>query len=244
MTLLDDHQRFKKRFIPPLLANGINFRFAHWVRGTVPEILWIGVLIDTLGPRDGVESAVAIAAEAQNYVGDGACVPPFSFARAFLAVTDAEAQGIQDNVQAVDHGSRGLTAMEPLFRVYPDYPLAKLSGAGSPSEPTLDDLALIAKLMDQLLDRTSPKATLVQATAVTIGAATSRLRWVVGGPEPPDLDQLAYYPSTDESRAVASEVRAVVQTLIGLAELPDNPTPPLTWPREFWERGLAIGECE
>ena len=132
VSILGDHRRFKKRFIPPLLASGMDFKFSNWVRGTVPEVFWIGVLLRTLGYGDGVAAALAIAKEAQDHVSDDAGLPAFAFARAYLAPTDTQISEIAERARVVADARRGLKELEPLFRVYPDYPSRGCRRLGRP----------------------------------------------------------------------------------------------------------------
>lgn len=244
MAILGDHRRFKKRFVPPMLAAGMNFRFSNWIRGTVPEVLWIGVLIRTLGFRDGVAAAVAIAEEAHDQLGDDTSLPSTSFARTFLALSETQAGEVARRLRSRVDGERALQRLEALFRVYPDYPLVRLASPPVVAEPSDDDLRLLGRVMDGLLDRESPEAARVQATVVCIAGVTGRLRWVKGGPEPPDLEQIKDYPKTEEAREVASDIRAILQILVARPDTPDDSPLPEDWPASFWERGIGIGECE
>ena len=185
VSILGDHRRFKKRFIPPLLASGMDFKFSNWVRGTVPEVFWIGVLLRTLGYGDGVAAALAIAKEAQDHVSDDAGLPAFAFARAYLAPTDTQISEIAERARVVADARRGLKELEPLFRVYPDYPVARLSSAGSSTVPSADDERLLSEVMEGMLDRRSRDAARVQSTAVYIAAVTGRFFWAVEGAAPP-----------------------------------------------------------
>ena len=65
--VLGDHKRIGKRFIPPFLYQLGSLSEISWVNEIMPEILWIGLLIEHFGYQRGVElglhlSKAAVAA--------------------------------------------------------------------------------------------------------------------------------------------------------------------------------------
>ena len=111
--VLRDHKWERKRAIPPLLAAGMNWHFSNWVRRTIPEIVWIGLLHEVLGLRAGVPSALALAQAAQDEAGEGTELPPFCFARAFAGLDLEQQKGLSRRSRAVPDAKRAAEALKP-----------------------------------------------------------------------------------------------------------------------------------
>ena len=220
---------------------GADVRFTSWTSEIVPDVVWIGVLHRSLGDRDGVASAVAIATAAQSCFGHYADIPSFAFARSFAALSDAQLASTQTAIAESPHGRRGLRALARLFRCYPAYPLARLDPPTAAGTPAVTDLTLLREVTGRMLDRSSPDSVRVHATAVHIALATRKLL-LTDGIAPLDLNQALDYPNTAESLVVASRLRAFVQGLAGTA-VDTNASELESWPVSFWRRGLELAEC-
>ena len=53
-----------------------------------------------------------------------------------------------------------------------------------------------------------------------------------------DFEKICDYPSTEESRAMASEVRSLTIMSFLPPQYEEN-----SWPKDFWNRGLALEAC-
>jgi hypothetical protein len=73
------------------------------------------------------------------------------------------------------------------------------------------------------------------ANAVYIAFCTNKMR-ALQGTGFDNFPAIENYPETEESRAVAAEVRATVYSL--LSETPQD------WESYFWNRGLEIEPCD
>ena len=240
--VLRDHKWERKRAIPPLLSAGLNWSFSNWVRGTIPEIFWIGLLHEGLGLRAGAPSALALAQAAQDEVGEGSQLPPFCFARAFAGLDLAQQKGLVRRIGTMPDAKRAVEGLTALAITYPDYPLAYVTGGARDDNGFEAARKLNEVVLRDLFDRRSRKAMLVQATSVYIATETGRLRYpqAVG---PPDLEALLHYPDTERSKMEAASVRATMNAILGIADEPSFIDAPDRWPDRFWENGLAISEC-
>ncbi len=63
--VLSDHKRVGKRFIPPFVAELGALNEVSWRTDIIPELLWLALLNDKHGLRDGAELGrqVAVAAK-------------------------------------------------------------------------------------------------------------------------------------------------------------------------------------
>ena len=93
-------------------------------------------------------------------------------------------------------------------------------------------------LLATLFDKVDKPAMFMQANGVYIAFMTGKLR-VAKGLSLANFPAIEKYPDTEESRRVASGVRAVISMAIGMADkLPND------WPTYFWNRGLELEPCE
>jgi hypothetical protein len=58
--ILSDHRKVGKKFIPPMLDIGV-FKDANWKEFILPELLWIALLNEKHGLRDGAELCLDVA---------------------------------------------------------------------------------------------------------------------------------------------------------------------------------------
>jgi hypothetical protein len=130
-----------------------------------------------------------------------------------------------------------LTPWEPF---YPQCPLNFLY-RGAPGIPDRPDEILeeFKKLLYTLFNRQNEAATFMQANGVYIAFLTDKLQVNAGVPLA-NFPEIQNYPHTEESKKVASGVRAVTDMAImtTLKEKQSN------WSAYFWNRGLEIQPCE
>ena len=223
-----------KHFIPPFLQH-LSLTESSWMDDRVPELIWIGLLIQVFGLKRGTEIALIIAKSASR------CAQPTQ--KAFAAASDytvfkSEQGGLLCReltaMGVLEEAQRGLAA---LIDHYPDFPLAFLgnpeSTAGETPVSTLDDLG---QTIASVSDRESYVGTFAQATVVCIYFANDQL--VVspnsGLANSPAIEE---YPMTEESLRVAASVRSAVTGLLTKDVSPD-------WRNAFWNQGRFLGSCE
>lgn len=241
--VLGDHKRFKKRFIPPMLASGMNIQFTHWRRGTLPEVLWIAVLHELFGYKVGTEAALALAEAAGLASGGSPPLPLFAFAGAYAGLTPEQRASILDQTSDNVALRTALRGAEPLVRLFPEYPLASLVDVPNADDEVSARIAtdLLRVILFDLPDRGSKRALFTAGTVLYIAAMTGRLFFAEDVPVP-NLNALMDYPDTEESKHTAAGVRASMPALL---EFELDKTPTLSdWITSFWETALAIGECE
>ena len=81
---------------------------------------------------------------------------------------------------------------------------------------------------------------MAQATFVSMAIGAGRLQ-ATDQTHLPDLEEIGKYPSTELSQAVGSVVRATVNALAGIGP---NSIAQSSWSKDFWNRGLALENCE
>ena len=232
--VLRGYQRKGKRFIPPFLQY-INPEESRWMDHRVPELVWIALLMQFLGVKEGTEVAKSIAQAAAKC--ERATKRAFAAASDYVELGNEQKQCIRSVLDAegvLDKARWGLAA---LILNYNEFPLAFLTEAGTPIEgssgSSLDDLRTV---IDNISDRHGYDGTLVQATVVYIYFINNMLKVSphVGLANFPAIEE---YPRTEESQRVAASVRSAV-TMLLTRDMPSD------WRNSFWNQGRTLGPCE
>ena len=116
-----------------------------------------------------------------------------------------------------------------------NYPQSPLKFLGQPDDdPGLEKLKL---LITDLIDRRDKIATFVQSTAVYIYFVNDKLK-VFSDSALANFTEIEKFPDTDESKKIASFVRATMNGMLPTLELPTD------WRNYFWDRGRSLEPCE
>lgn len=91
-TVLGDHKRVGKRFVPPILQT-VAMKDAPWLARTLPELIWLGVLVDRYGGQEGIELGREVAHAAWNVAGESAQTN-FAFASAYSRLTPEQKESM------------------------------------------------------------------------------------------------------------------------------------------------------
>ncbi|HEY4178848.1 MAG TPA: hypothetical protein VGM90_18505 [Kofleriaceae bacterium] len=225
-SVLADHKRVGKRFIPPMAQLGMSD--VRWVESLAPEFLWIALLHDVLGFKRGAEIArvVADACKATD-PSLGWCASMSSFSTLSEEMRPHFNAALADNGVA-DEMARALGA---LHAHYPAHPLSFALPADATGE-----LSTLKRVVGLLIgSRADVHAMRTQATAVYL-ALTGGWLHVQAESVLADFSDVERYPDTEKSQLVASAVRAALNGLT--IQMPTS-----DWPRYFWNRGLELEPC-
>ena len=231
--VLKDYKQKGKRFIPPWLQL-FPLEESKWIDDRVPELIWIALLMQTLGIKLGNDVATAIAKKAAEFSQVGKA---FAAASDYFELNEEQKQQVQAALDAEGMLESAQTALATLIDQYDGFPLAFLKPSNSDHEismePSFEDLA---RAIHAIYDRESREAIFVQATTVNIYFTNDLLK-VAPGLSLGNLNAVLEYPETEESLKVAASVRSAVTFLIGKEVISD-------WASSFWRRGRIITPCE
>jgi hypothetical protein len=238
--LLSDHKREGKKFIPPMLTLGV-FKEVGWKENILPELIWVALINEKYGPRDGAELCLKVAQAAIEAVSDPdkKQKPLYAGASSFALLNDAEQNKM---VELLDKKSKlwpVRAALQPLVFFYPECPMSFLfrDNAANRNDGT-PDIQVIKRILDAHFNRWDKPATMVQANAVYIAFVTGKLK-VFEGLSLANFPAIQNFPETEESLQVAGAVRGTVSTFFG-GEADYLRT---SWPSYFWNRGLELEGC-
>jgi len=232
--VLEDHKRVGKRFVPPFLQLG-DLQEASWIDLLLPELIWIGILIE----RCGLGRAAALCAELAKR---GQELLEASDGRAWLCrissygeFTEEERAALFKGLAAGGMGDELGNALAPLCGAYPECPLSFLVQEPASVE---EGAAYVRGVIADLFDRWGESATFVQVHAVYMAFVQGRL-FVQRDTAMANFPAVEAYPHTEEARHIASLCRASVNMFFG----PEGPHRESFWPRYFWNRGLELEPC-
>jgi hypothetical protein len=235
-SVLAGHKKEGRKLIPPYVAALGQPSHINWLDTIVPEVIWIGLLHQKFGQKEGITLALELAQKTDNIA--KAKGKTFFAAASDYRNLDAE----KKNAFIADlANSKKLIqfqhALFPLTHFYPTCPLNFLASQENMCEPS-DALHCLKSVLYDLYDKERQTTVFVQATVVYIAFVLGRLK-VKAGLTLASFPEVENYPDTEMSKRVAASVRSTILTFFGSAKH-DAPT---TWPVEFWNQGMEIENC-
>ncbi len=236
--ILTDHKRTGKRLVPPFVHMIGPLQEVSWIKTVIPEILWIGLIQTFHGHRKGVDLITSIARSARA-IWPNAQSRIFGATSAYKELSEKAWEQLRERL--VETGELFLIqeALRPLAVYYPESPFINLFSS-SPGEQSAKYLQIVKQHVEGMYDRTDYATTMVQATFVWLAFDADVLK-VFQGLALAKFPQIEEYPKTELSQQFAASVRVTVNMFFGSKEHYPGPYP---WPSYFWNRGLAIDQCE
>lgn len=236
--VLAGHTREGKLFKTPL--SDLPLEETSWVKQTLPELLWIGLLQETYGLRRGVDLSLALAEAATQAKSSTPGLLWFAATSSYATLEENEWRKVYRLLESSDKLNDLARALTPLVHFYPECPYVRLF-TQTPHQPSNKDqpLSELKDLLDSLYDKQERVATLVQATAAYLALATQKVA-LAEGISLGNVEAVKDFPHTEESQKVAASVRAMCNFLIGMTlnEFDSG------WARYFWNRGFELERCE
>jgi len=237
-TVLEDHTREGTVFKPPMSQYG-PFEETNWRTTTVPELIWLGLVLDKYDLRSAIDLGLSVAVAVRNTSSkdDVFC---FAFMSSFDVLDSTECDKVRKELERKKKLSRIRSALAPLVYFYPECPLSFLFEEDASDRGIGDDsLSNFSAFLDKLYDKRSRLSVLMQAQAVYIFGTSGRLH-IVEDSNLQNIDELKNYPDTKESRAVGASICATCNVLVGQSLEKYNSG----WDNYFWRRGFEIDECK
>ena len=230
--ILSDHKKVGKKLIPPLLSVIGESDFSYVKKG-IPQIIWLSLLIEKLGLKKGTELAVDFAKiidelEIKKDV-------PY-YISWFTDINETDEKLIKDKLRLHNVYDKINIALSDLLNVYPDCPLNKIFESKKFDNSNIET---IKKLLISLYNKQSKEATFSLANAVHLMGVCGKLQ-MTKKTEIRDFNNIIDYPETDDSRMIASFVRATTNLMLS-DQIIENSN---EWVSYFWNRGLELEPCE
>jgi hypothetical protein len=233
--VLKDHFREGARFIPP--GGQLGFTEISYIHQILPEIVWMGLINEELGLKEGIEFSKNIAILAKESINSKVHYN-FAITSSYENFNGESSEIFKIKLDKVNLLKPLNTYLKPLLTLYKGVPFEFLKIETDVEE----NLSLIEKMkiaISKNYDKYGTPALILQANVVYI-------RGILGGlhlpkdMEVPNIDALINDPESEEAKRVGGFVR--VSAMMEL--MPMGKIPPNKWSKSFWNQGYLIDKCD
>lgn len=214
-----------------------NLQEVSYVHQLLPEIVWIGLINDSLGYRRGTELVAQLAKTVKQLHGSKISYN-FALARSYTILTPEEQAKIVEELERLGILRQLRDSLAPLIILYAGFPLAFLGK----NDDTPDRTLLIDRIKETVakhMDKYKTPGIAIQATTIYVRGITGGL-FMAKGMRMPNLDAIIADPESDDAKHAAGFVRASVMMEV----MPPAVDGESEWARSFWNQGLKIDKCD
>ena len=235
--VLADHKRNGKVFLPPFLAEMGKLTPVRWLDDILPEVVWIAFLFDTFPERRAVEVTLKCAQETNRIIAPEKA-RSFAFISEYHGIDADQAAKIREALSSEGVLDDLQSSLISLVSLYSESPLSILFDDRARERYGVDldsSLDMMKRVVRNCLDRRGRPAMLVQTTAVYVMMVVGKL-CIHKGSALEKVEDILGYPDTEESRKIASIVRATMNCIKAEEKVGD-------WCSYFWRHGYEISVC-
>lgn len=235
--VLRDHKKVGQRLIPPFMQLP-NLKETSFRKNTLPCLIWVSALFLRATDREAVNNVVEFLIKCREILGDDKS-PPLVFLNNFDKLNDEQKLKILNNLNddtRLNFLRENLIHQHHLFDKYPLSFIFEDYIYGVDKEEAID---LLKEDVSALLDRYTLHSTKVQTTAFISMTATGKL-FLSSKIGIPDFNSIFTAPDSDESKRVASFVRANINAG---AEFQDTEGGENDWSKSFWSQSFDLEAC-
>lgn len=210
-------------------------RELSWMDEILPEFVWLGLLVDRFGLRSGISILEATVVASKDVLRKDQQLW-LALTSAYQSLDPDQKSTIAKSLDEANVREDLALGIAPLVVHYPECPLAFLV-QDSPNEGS-ESIEKVRAVLAACMNRWSEPGTHLQIMAVYTGFIQGRL--IV----PKDsllakFPAVEAYPTTDESRLIASACRATINSLFTQDIIGSS----AEWCTYFWRRGLELEQC-
>lgn len=236
--VLQDHKRHGKTFIPPFQHMLGPLKEISWVKTMLPELIWIALIQDYHGHREGVALITKFTRIARK-CSHSEKKRIFATISSLWEMTKEEQSCLKKELASSGDLFEIQKAILPLIAFYPECPLRFLySSTLSLSGEEKRNLELLKTLVGGMYNKISRNTMMVQATAIWLAFDSGALK-VFEGLALANFPEIEKYPNTELSEKVAASIRSSIYMFFSEPHYRASSN----WPRYFWNRGLEIDGC-
>jgi hypothetical protein len=236
--ILSDHKHEGKKLIPPFIHMLGPFHEVSWVKVMLPEFIWISLIQNRYGTREGVKiitSMTRIARECSTSEKKRI----FATISSFRDIKPTEYLCIQQKLATSGQLSNIQEALMPMIVFYPDCPMSFLySTKPSFIDNNSHNLDQFKTVVKGLYDKYSRDTIMVQSTAIWLAFDSGVLK-AFKGLALAKFPEIENYPHTELSKKVAASISASIHMLFAEPHYSVSSD----WPKYFWNRGIEIDQC-
>ena len=237
--VLSDHKRDRKKLIAPFNYMLGGLQEVSYIDVIMPEIVWIALMHQGFGIREGAELARVLSKAAiESVVQEKKAF--FGHISSYASLSDDEKKAVLTKLGDAGILDRLRRILLPLPALYPECPMVFLFPDGVPKLPDRERaLANLKRVLEEMYDRTSPTAVFALATFTYLAFLGDALK-VDKSVSLAKFPEIQNYPNTDLSKRIASGIRVFAYSYFGMVAKEE----PSTWPTNFWNRGLELEKCD
>lgn len=233
--ILSDHKQVGKKLLPPFLHSFPGqFNESPYLYKVLPEIIWQGFLNDKYGIKNSVEITMYLLntiSEATNLDKGKLCC----FISNFETLDEKQIDKILSRFFLNYNYKKLVEAITPFINVFPECPLNKILYNAIP-EYSENDLQYVKNITSKLLNKTSKEATLILANTIYCANQMGVLH-VTKDSCFLHMDEVINYPDTEESKKIASFLRASINPFVGNDTFVFQNS---YWSKYFWNRAYKL----
>lgn len=227
---LKDHKQFKKKLIPKFLEFvGGNFPGISWQGQKVPEIIWLCFVNDIMGRKKSVEMSLPFFKVVLNSISDKT-LSPF-LVSSYENLSEQEISKIIEGLKNENIYDTYFNSLKEFNCLFPQNPLIQIFPNLSECTPNVDKLKhLISKLSDPI----SIETVHTFGTIIFSEIYNGRMK-VPAQSHLSNFEPINDYPNTEESKILASMIRASINRLFtgDFYNFNNN------WTKQFWNKSYS-----
>jgi hypothetical protein len=235
--ILQDHKKEGKKLKPPLTTLG-SFVDLSWIDFIIPDVIWITLLQDKFGNKNGIELVNKFIVVSTNH--ETTNFKNFALISSFESLPSANKSAILHDLENDNIIKPLVIGLSDFLDMYPSCPLNFLRPNISPAFLDKNFISHYKEILGELIDKRSKWSTFTIANVIYSLLVLDRLKIVKDSPLT-QLSKIQDYPTTEISRLIASSLRASINAFYGLEMFDQNKS---NWAKEFWNRGIELESCK
>ncbi len=225
--ILDGYKQQGKKFTSPFKTMPGGFKEVHYVDHILPEIVWLQYLVDSLGKREGIHTAIEFLKICHERQTEGEKEPCFLTVLGNLNEDDWNY--IKQRLVEHDLLDPLVYSLTPFVRLYPENnPLRSL--IEERDDYTDDDILSGRSALSTLFSRHTQDSLLTQAIIVGYNLSVEKLHFIENV-RFPELNLIETAFESEGAKHASSFVRILVNSSFSVGEQIDS-----SWAQYFWNR--------
>lgn len=236
--ILDGHKKVGTKFVPPAKHLIPQLGELSWVENLLPELIWIGVLIEKYGNHKGIELSSYFSSISYDIIKSDK-PSDFSFISSFKFITEEEKQALINKLREKEYFNDISAALDPFIKLYSqDNPLAFLQSEkmNYDREKSIEEFkATLNKYFNRRL-----KPSMIIQTNVLYSTMRAGKMHIAAHIEVPDFNAIVVNFESEDAKKAMGFVRSHVNAVYAhISETITN-----QWCEYFWNNGLELEELK
>lgn len=232
--LLDGHKRVGKTFIPPMMQLS-GLRQTSYVNDMLPELLWLGLVNDSLGFVNGARFFEKVVAAAVEVTGGGVQTN-YALLSIYNSFGPAQKDAFLRTLDARSLLQPLREYLQPLVILYDECPVRFL---GPPETPKSREhlVKIIKSCVAHHIDKYETPGIVLNGMMLISRLITKTLKFS-SDISLPDFNAVLNSPDSEEAKRAAGFMRANAIGEFGMLHIDAS------WARHFWNQGYELSSCE